>query len=165
MGYFWGRGRVQKLFWGLFIMTNNFCFQNNALFLPYQVVLSSCGGGGGCSHRLLCLDPTTLMVVLTLGLWMLLGCDNNMWLITFTIFIHIIEKSIDKNVDSKHTHWVTLSDIAVIECNRMIEIGISFMNVIVNNLISSVQFLPNRGTSLSIGFARQVALALVLDWI
>ena len=33
-------------------------------------------GGGGCSQRLLCLNPTTVMVVLLLGLWLLLGCDN-----------------------------------------------------------------------------------------
>ena len=31
---------------------------------------------GGCSQRLLCLNPTTVMVVLLLGLWLLLGCDN-----------------------------------------------------------------------------------------
>ena len=34
------------------------------------------GGGGGCSQRLLSLNPTTVMVVLLLGLWLLLGCDN-----------------------------------------------------------------------------------------
>ena len=32
---------------------------------------------GGGSQRLLCLNPTTVMVVLLLGLWLLLGCDNN----------------------------------------------------------------------------------------
>ena len=31
---------------------------------------------GGGSQRLLCLNPTTVMVVLLLGLWLLLGCDN-----------------------------------------------------------------------------------------
>ena len=35
------------------------------------------GGGGGCSQRLLSLNPTTVMVVLLLGLWLLLGCDNS----------------------------------------------------------------------------------------
>ena len=35
------------------------------------------GGGGGGSQRLLSLNPTTIMVVLLLELWMLLGCDNN----------------------------------------------------------------------------------------
>ena len=34
-------------------------------------------GGGGCSQQLLCLNPTTVLVVLLLGLWLLLGCDNN----------------------------------------------------------------------------------------
>ena len=29
------------------------------------------------SQRLLSLNPTTVMVVLLLGLWLLLGCDNN----------------------------------------------------------------------------------------
>ena len=32
---------------------------------------------GGGSQRLLSLNPTTVMVVLLLGLWLLLGCDNN----------------------------------------------------------------------------------------
>ena len=74
MEYFWGWGRVQKLFRGLMF----FCFLSYALFLLYHIVLSSCGGGGGggwCSQRLLCLNPTTVMVVLLLELW-LLGCDN-----------------------------------------------------------------------------------------
>ena len=31
---------------------------------------------GGGSQRLLSLNPTTVMVVLLLGLWFLLGCDN-----------------------------------------------------------------------------------------
>ena len=47
MGYFWGRGWVQKLFWGLLIQTNNFCFLSFALLLLYHVVLSSCGDGVG----------------------------------------------------------------------------------------------------------------------
>ena len=34
------------------------------------------GGGGGYSQRLLCLNLSTVMVVLLLGLWLLLGCDN-----------------------------------------------------------------------------------------
>ena len=36
------------------------------------------GGGGGGSQRLLSLNPTTVMVVLLLGLWLLLGCDNRL---------------------------------------------------------------------------------------
>ena len=32
---------------------------------------------GGGSQRLLSLNPTTVMVVLLLGLWLLLGCDKN----------------------------------------------------------------------------------------
>ena len=31
---------------------------------------------GGGSQRLLSLNPTKVMVVLLLGLWLLLGCDN-----------------------------------------------------------------------------------------
>ena len=34
------------------------------------------GGGGGGSQRLLCLNPTTVMVVFLFGLWLLLGCDK-----------------------------------------------------------------------------------------
>ena len=36
-------------------------------------------GGDGGSQRLLCLNPTTVMVVLLLGLWLLLGCDKSLW--------------------------------------------------------------------------------------
>ena len=32
--------------------------------------------GGGGSQRLLSLNPSTVTVVLLLGLWLLLGCDN-----------------------------------------------------------------------------------------
>ena len=35
------------------------------------------GVGGWYSRRLLSLNPTTVMVVLFLGLWLLLACDNN----------------------------------------------------------------------------------------
>ena len=37
---------------------------------------------GGGSQRLLCLNPTTVMVVLLLGLWLLLGCDNILPILT-----------------------------------------------------------------------------------
>ena len=44
------------------------------------------GGGGwvGGSQRLLCLNPTTLIVVLLLGLWFLLGCDNQTLSLVFS---------------------------------------------------------------------------------
>ena len=35
------------------------------------------GGGGWYSQRLVCFNPTTVMVVLLLGLWLLLGYDNS----------------------------------------------------------------------------------------
>ena len=81
IGYSSGRVRVQKLIWGLFIKTNDFCFLSFALFLLYHVVLSSWwvvvgGGGGWWFPAITCLNPTTVMVVLLLGLWLLLGCDN-----------------------------------------------------------------------------------------
>ena len=53
-----------------------------ALFLLYHVVLSLYGGWGGWwwySQRLLGLNPTTVLVVLLLGLWLLFGCDNINW--------------------------------------------------------------------------------------
>ena len=34
------------------------------------------GGGGGGSQRLLSLNPITVMAVLLLEFWLLLGCDN-----------------------------------------------------------------------------------------
>ena len=47
-------------------------------FLLCHVVFSLCGGGWVVvvSQQLLSLNPTTVMVVLLLGLWLLLGCDN-----------------------------------------------------------------------------------------
>ena len=30
-----------------------------------------------CSQQLLCFNPTTVLVILLLGLWLLLGCDNS----------------------------------------------------------------------------------------
>ena len=43
----------------------------------YHVLLSLCDVGGWYSQRLLGLNPTTVMVVLLLGLSLVLGCDNN----------------------------------------------------------------------------------------
>ena len=43
-------------------------------FVVWGVVGVGVGVGG--SQRLLSLNPTTVMVVLLLGLWLLLGCDN-----------------------------------------------------------------------------------------
>ena len=47
--------------------------------------------GGGGSQRLLCLNPTTVMVVLLLGLWLLLGCDyiQYLYLSKWRIFNHL----------------------------------------------------------------------------
>ena len=39
--------------------------------------------GGGGSQRLLSLNPTTVMAVLLLGLWLLLGCDNMAFSISY----------------------------------------------------------------------------------
>ena len=62
MGYFLGRLRVRKLLFGLFsIVPSILTFDFN------------CGGG---SQRLLILNPTTVLVVLLLGLWLLMGFDN-----------------------------------------------------------------------------------------
>ena len=35
LDYIWSGDKVRKIFRGLFIHTNNFCFLNNALFLLY----------------------------------------------------------------------------------------------------------------------------------
>ena len=43
---------------------------------------------GGCSQRLLSLNPTTVMVVLLLGLGLLLGCDNS-----FSLFLNFYDVS------------------------------------------------------------------------
>ena len=52
------------------------CFLSFALFLLYHVALSSCVWWVGSSQRLLSLNPTTVLVALFLGFWLLLGCDN-----------------------------------------------------------------------------------------
>ena len=80
---FWGPNglflsTVQKLLWGLLIYTNNFCFLNFALFLLYHVVeflwwVVVVGG----FQRLRSLNRTTVLVVLLMCLWLLLGCDNS----------------------------------------------------------------------------------------
>ena len=82
MGYFWGWGRVQKLFLGFLLQTNNFYFQSIALILLYHVVLSLCGGGG-CGGRGMWFpansysQPKYSYGCFLLGLWLLLGCDNS----------------------------------------------------------------------------------------
>ena len=50
MGYFRSWVRVQKLFWCLLILNNDFCFMSFPLFLLYHVVLSLWGWVvmGGC---------------------------------------------------------------------------------------------------------------------
>ena len=48
--------------------------------------------GGGGSQRLLCLNPTTVMVVLLLGLWLLLGCDNRFFNFAFIDKISLKQK-------------------------------------------------------------------------
>ena len=50
----------------------------SALSCSFEFVLVVGGGdGGGYFQRILCLNPTTVLVVLLLGSWLLLGCDNN----------------------------------------------------------------------------------------
>ena len=68
MGYFWGQGRVQKLFCVSSYRLITFVL---SVFL-YGVPVA----GGGGPQRLLCLNPTTDMVML-LGLWLLSGCYNS----------------------------------------------------------------------------------------
>ena len=47
MGYFWGLGKVQKLFWGVLIWTTNFCFLKEARFRLYHTDQVSCEGLDG----------------------------------------------------------------------------------------------------------------------
>ena len=62
-------------------MFSEFC-SISALSCSFEFVWWWCGcgcgwvGGWWYSQRLLSLNPTTVMVVLLLGLWLLLGCDN-----------------------------------------------------------------------------------------
>ena len=71
LGLFFGDlGQVQKLMWDLLMYTNNFCFQNIALFLFYHVVLSLFGGAGAGAgwvvvpiDYLVSLIPSTVLVV------------------------------------------------------------------------------------------------------
>ena len=49
-----------------------------------DVVLNLCDNGGQVvvSQLLLCFTPTAVLFVLLLGLWLLLGCDNNQLIFT-----------------------------------------------------------------------------------
>ena len=47
MGYFWGLGKVQKLFWGVLIWTTNFRFLKEARFGLYHTDQVSRGGLDG----------------------------------------------------------------------------------------------------------------------
>ena len=81
MVYFWGWGRVQKLFWGLLKQTIDFCFLSFALSCSFEFVWCR-------SQQLLCLNPTTVMVVLLIRLQLLLGCDNYI-LNTITPYLYL----------------------------------------------------------------------------
>ena len=71
--YFWGCGRVQNYFGvSSYRLMTEFCSIS-----AYHVVLSLWWVVVWCSQGLLCLNPTTFMVILLLGMWLLLGCDNS----------------------------------------------------------------------------------------
>ena len=48
------------------------------VFFTFGALLGYFLGGDGGSQGLFSLIPTTVMVVLLLGLWLLLGCDNTL---------------------------------------------------------------------------------------
>ena len=70
---------VQKLLWGFLLKTDNFCFLIIAQFLLYHIV-SWCVEGVrwvvGGFPEITSLNPITILIVLLLGLWLLLDCDN-----------------------------------------------------------------------------------------
>ena len=74
-GYFWGWGKGSKTVLGsprLITFVSEFC-SISALSCSLEFVWWC----GWYSQRLLSLiNPTAVMVVLMLGLWLLLGCDN-----------------------------------------------------------------------------------------
>ena len=83
--YFWDWGRVQKLFLGLIIQTNNFCFLSFDLFLLYHVVLSSWWWVGGCLVMVMdsgwfpgitLSQPNYSYGCFVVGVVLLLSCDN-----------------------------------------------------------------------------------------
>ena len=47
---------------------------------------------GGGAQQLLSLNPTIIMVVLLLGFWLLLGCDNSSVAFFSTGIMHIIQR-------------------------------------------------------------------------
>ena len=57
---------------------------------------------GGGSQRLLSPNPTTVMVVLLLGLWRLLGCDNKE--------IIIVQESWNIEGAGQHQSWMLIKD-------------------------------------------------------
>ena len=68
---------------------------------------------GGGSQQLLSLDPTTFLVVLLLGLWLLFGCDNK------------IEKSLES--DYNHNSFLFRFDS---ECSLNLQICLVKLNLI-----------------------------------
>ena len=63
--------------------------------------------GGGGSQRLLCLNPTTVMVVLFLGLWLLLGCDNLSNTTRFIFLDSICQEVIAREIQNSNLSSMT----------------------------------------------------------
>ena len=77
MGYFWGLGKVQKLFWGVLIWTTNFRFLKEAQFGLYHTDQVSHGGligRAGASrtesdYNATCLAPTDQLKLVEFVSW------------------------------------------------------------------------------------------------
>ena len=76
MGYFWVGVGFKNYFevssYRLILLFSEFSLSYSFEFLWLVVVVG--GGGGEC---FVSTNPTTVMAVFMLGLWLLLGCDNS----------------------------------------------------------------------------------------
>ena len=96
MDNFWGRGRIQKLFLGLLIYTDNFCFLSWALFLLYHVVLSTWwvvvvggGGGGGWFPAITLSQPNYSYGCFVVGVVVVVGLlQKQLWILPYSDYQH-----------------------------------------------------------------------------
>ena len=78
MGYFWGLGKVQKLFWGVLIWTTNFRFLKEARFGLYHTDQVSRGGLDGrteSDYNATCVAPTDQLKLVLAQLSLSVGAE------------------------------------------------------------------------------------------
>ena len=81
-------------------------------------------GGWWYSQRLLSLNPTTVMVVLLLGLWLLLGCDNKSLHLDINFLFYFLIKlnsQLPSNVSQFQFRWAEILDSRLKSGSKLIQ--------------------------------------------